>query len=187
MLPFVYTVSDGGGSNVERDLTQDAWSSSDEDDWLVVIFGETKISDANPIVFLGFLFCQKVSCVCCDTYLIFDTSTHTNIKIVSGKKVQIKKKKKIAVEEEDIRYIPHSRTMDELLCSTLILICIMLHTYLVYWIDLNWHSNTIMIHTEKFPRRIFPRNFWKMGAQTSDGLGTPKLGFWKCHNVSLDY
>lgn len=25
-------VSDGGGSNVERDLTQDAWSSSDEDD-----------------------------------------------------------------------------------------------------------------------------------------------------------
>ena len=33
MLPFVYTVSDGGGgSNVERDLTQDAWSSSDEDD-----------------------------------------------------------------------------------------------------------------------------------------------------------
>lgn len=95
MLPFVYTVSDGGGgSNVERDLTQDAWSSSDEDDWLVVIFGETKISDANPIVFLGFLFCQKVSCVCCDTYLIFDTSTHTNIKIVPGKKVQIKKKKK---------------------------------------------------------------------------------------------
>ena len=93
MLPFVYTVSDGGGgSNVERDLTQDAWSSSDEDDWLVVIFGETKISDANPIVFLGFLFCQKVSCVL--WYLIFDTSTHTNIKIVPGKKVQIKKKKK---------------------------------------------------------------------------------------------
>ena len=52
MLPFVYIVSDGGGSNVERDLTQDAWSSSsDEDDWLIVIFGETKISDANPIVF----------------------------------------------------------------------------------------------------------------------------------------
>ena len=35
LMLFVYIVSDGGGgSNVERDLTQDAWSSSDEDDWL---------------------------------------------------------------------------------------------------------------------------------------------------------
>ena len=31
LMLFVYIVSDGGG-NVERDLTQDAWSSSDEDD-----------------------------------------------------------------------------------------------------------------------------------------------------------